>query len=159
MKDFYGELVQILTVTIGSARYTLFRGDWYDHQSVRAHDRSKTYFVTEHERVENNKDPFAAPEAISGQVFVAPHPLQEGVKVIFDRTADFLECEVTDDENEGDASSDEDTEPGAMPEAPTPTRGIGEEEDRTSGSDPESEEGGGVDVDDDDVMAGFREDV
>ena len=49
-----------------------------------------------------NDSPVLEAKSVSGQIFVAPHPTREGVQVIFDRSADFLECE--DSENEEEAT-------------------------------------------------------
>jgi len=148
MKDFYGELVSILTVTIAHRQYILFRGDWYDHEHVRAHDRSKVYYVRTHDHVENNKNPFTAPDQVSGQVWVARHPFLVETSVIFDRTADFLECESSED----DAHEDEEAEAGrTMPEAPTSTRTIGQEYLSSDDSDAEPE----PEADPDDIFDGL----
>ena len=49
-----------------------------------------------------NDEPFLEAKTISGQIMVAKHPIhhERGLKIIFDRTADFLEAESWDDDEQ-----------------------------------------------------------
>jgi hypothetical protein len=88
--DYYGELVGIFQITLPTyGTFLLLRGDWF--RTVTPHSLSKTFLVDP--RLRNNDNPFATATTISGQFATCPHPQKLGKMVIFDRTADYLECE------------------------------------------------------------------
>lgn len=88
--DYYGELTKIFLVEFPRyGRFTLVEGDWY--QEVVPNNVTKTFNTNPNNRLPKNK--YADMKKITGQIYVVNHPTEINTCVIFDRTADYLECE------------------------------------------------------------------
>ena len=68
----------------------MFGGDWY--ASVEANNVSHVFTTNTNHRMPLTNN-FVEACRVGTQPYVCPHPTMANTSIIFDRTADFLECE------------------------------------------------------------------